>query len=104
MHARSMVRFAQSVLAAALVCAVLAPPQPASAAGYNEERGPNYSRRVVLTFDDCPRTLAAFKEGVDYARKANIGLVIAPTGWCIRRYRDRYGVNLAQYARDRGQY
>jgi peptidoglycan-N-acetylglucosamine deacetylase len=105
MHARTIVRFIVSVLSAAvLACSVLAAAQPASAAGYNEQHGPNHTRRVMLTFDDCPRTLTAFKDVVNYARKKNIGLVIAPTGKCIRKYRDRYGVNLAQYARDRGQY
>jgi len=105
MHARTIVRLLLPVLSAcALACWLLVAAQPAAAAGYNEQRGPNYTSRVMLTFDDCPRSLAAFKEVVNYAKQKNIGLVIAPTGKCIRRYRDRYGVNLAQYARNRGQY
>jgi len=105
MHARAIVRLLLPVLTScALACSLLAAAQPAAAAGYNEKRGPNYTSRVMLTFDDCPRSLAAFKDVVNYAKQKNIGLVIAPTGKCLRKYRDRYGVNLAQYARNRGQY
>jgi peptidoglycan/xylan/chitin deacetylase (PgdA/CDA1 family) len=91
--------------AAALALGLLVPAQPAAAAtAYNVLRGPNYSRRVMLTYDDCPRTLDAFERVVNYAKKKNIGLVIAPTGNCIRSFLDRTGVNIARYARARGQY
>lgn len=106
MRRRTTVRFILSVLsAAALALGLLVPARPASAAvAYNVYRGPNHSRRVMLTYDDCPRTLGAFKSVVNYAKKKNIGLVIAPTGNCIRWFLDRNGVNIAQYARNRGQY
>jgi peptidoglycan-N-acetylglucosamine deacetylase len=106
MRTRTAIRLVLSVLSsAALALAVPVPARPASAAAaYNVYRGPNYSKRVMLTYDDCPRTLGAFKSVINYAKKENIGLVIAPTGNCIRRFLDRDGVNIAQYARDRGQY
>ena len=106
MRTRTTIRFILSILsAAALVLGLLVPAAPAAAAvAYNVCRGPNYSKRVILSYDDCPLTLGAFTSVVNYAKKKNIGLVIAPTGNCIRGYLDGAGINIAQYARDRGQY
>ncbi|MFD1214003.1 polysaccharide deacetylase family protein [Arthrobacter sp. GCM10027362] len=104
MRTRTVVLALSALSAAVLACTLLVPALPAAAAADNPERGPNYSKRVVLSFDDCPRTLTAFKDVIKYAGKKNIGLVIAPTGRCIRKYQDRYGVNIAQYARNHGQY
>ena len=73
-------------------------------ASYNEYRGPNLTSRIVLTFDDCPNSLTAFRQVVSYARHANIGLVIAPTGACYDRYKNSEGVDIAKLARANGQY
>lgn len=75
-------------------------PQTAPKAGsYNIYRGPNYTSRVVLTFDDCPNSLSSFKATVRYAKQAGIGLVLAPTGDCIQS-----GRFSASYARSYGAY
>lgn|GEM_PF-1956627 len=76
-------------------------PKPPSAPLYS---GPNRTSRVVLTFDDCPRTLTEYKAAIDYAASANIGLVLAPTGDCIGSYKSRYGVDLPSLARAKGQW
>lgn len=76
-------------------------PKPPSAP---QSTGPNRTSRVVLTFDDCPRTLSAFTSVMDYAASSNIGLVIAPTGDCLGSFKSRYGVDLAALARAKGQW
>ncbi|MCG2622282.1 polysaccharide deacetylase family protein [Arthrobacter sp. I2-34] len=78
--------------------------QVAFGASYNESRGPNYTSRVILTFDDCPRTLTSFKKVLQYAKKKNDGLVLAPTGDCLQKFRNKHGVDLAKLARSYGQY
>jgi peptidoglycan hydrolase-like protein with peptidoglycan-binding domain len=50
---------------------------------YSVYRGPNTSSRVILSFDDCPTSLSAFKATVVGARNLGIALVLAPTGNCI---------------------
>jgi len=76
-------------------------PKPPSAPLYS---GPNRTSRVVLTFDDCPRTMSEYRSAIDYAASANIGLVLAPTGDCLSSYKSRYGVDLASLARAKGQW
>jgi peptidoglycan/xylan/chitin deacetylase (PgdA/CDA1 family) len=71
---------------------------------YNRLKGPNYTSRVILTFDDCPVSLTALKNMLVYARAYNIGLVLAPTGNCIVAFRSRYGVDIAPLIRSYGQY
>ncbi|MEV7648837.1 polysaccharide deacetylase family protein [Arthrobacter sp. NPDC089319] len=78
--------------------------QAAAAATYDERRGPNYTSRVILTYDGCPTSLTAFKTVLKYAKKKNDGLVLAPTGNCLAKYRERNGVDLAKLARAHGQY
>ncbi|NKX55394.1 polysaccharide deacetylase family protein [Arthrobacter mobilis] len=70
----------------------------------SEARGPNHTSRVVLTYDDCPRTLVSYVKVLDYAKKKNIGLVLAPSGRCLEKYRKNYGTDLAVLARAYGQY
>ncbi|WP_411731806.1 SH3 domain-containing protein [Paeniglutamicibacter sp.] len=69
-----------------------------------QSTGPNRTSRVVLTFDDCPRTLSSFNATIKYAADHNMGLVIAPTGNCLSSFRSRYGVDLAALARAKGQW
>lgn len=88
-----------------LTAGVLAPLSPAAhAATYNINRGPNYTSRVMLTFDDCPRSMSAFKSVMSWAKRTNTGLVVAPTGDCQRKFRLSHGQNLATIARNNGQY
>lgn len=70
----------------------------------HQNSGPNKSRRVVLTFDDCPRTLTSFTAAINYSSSRNIALVLAPTGDCLTSFRHRYGVDLAVLARAKGQW
>lgn len=72
---------------------------PAEAAKYDVSSGPNTSKRVILTYDDCPRSLKAFKRTVRAAEKLNVGLALFPTGACIRA-----GKFDAAYARRHGHY
>ncbi|MFL4476387.1 SH3 domain-containing protein [Paeniglutamicibacter sp. MACA_103] len=69
-----------------------------------QSTGPNRTSRVVLTFDDCPRTLSSFNAAIKYAADHNIGMVLAPTGNCLSSFRARYGVDLASLARAKGQW
>jgi peptidoglycan/xylan/chitin deacetylase (PgdA/CDA1 family) len=87
-----------------LAAGLVAGTQAASAAPYDERRGPNYTNRVILTYDGCPTSLTAFKTVLKYAKKKNVGLVLAPTGRCLAKYRERNGVDLARSARTYGQY
>lgn len=66
---------------------------------YYRTYGPNYTSRIILTYDDCPKSLTAMKTMVRYAKSINVGLVLAPTGDCIRAGRFD-----AAYARAYGQY
>lgn len=70
----------------------------------HQNRGPNKTSRVVLTYDDCPRTLSSFTSAINYASKSNIGLVLAPTGDCLVSFKHRYGLDLAALARAKGQW
>lgn len=67
--------------------------------GYWYRTGPNTSRRVALTFDDCPRSLAAFKKVVVGAERLGIGMMLFPTGVCVQS-----GRFSAPFARAHGHY
>lgn len=66
---------------------------------YSTSRGPNTSSRVILTYDDCPKSYTAFKSAVLGAESLGIALVLAPTGNCIST-----GRFSASYARQHGHY
>lgn len=51
---------------------------------YSIQRGPNTTNRVILSYDDCPTSLSAFKATVLAAEAANVGLALLPTGDCLR--------------------
>jgi peptidoglycan-N-acetylglucosamine deacetylase len=84
----------QPVLAEAAPAAIAARAKP-----YSTSRGPNTSPFAVLSFDDCPRSAAAFRRVVLQAEQLNIALVLFPTGQCIRAGR----FNVA-FARRHGHY
>lgn len=77
------------------------PPQtPSPPTGtYDERRGPNWTNRVTLTFDDCPKSMAAFRTTVQAAQELGIALALFPTGNCITA-----GDFDVAYARARGHY
>ncbi|QIK73102.1 polysaccharide deacetylase family protein [Propioniciclava coleopterorum] len=66
---------------------------------YTTGRGPNLSGRVVLSYDDCPTSLAAFTTMVRAARDQGVALVLFPTGQCVSAGRVDVG-----YARSLGHY
>ncbi|MFT4295769.1 MAG: polysaccharide deacetylase family protein [Micropruina sp.] len=67
--------------------------------GYRFRYGPNHTTRVVLSFDDCPRSLAEEHTVLAGAAQLGIGLMLFPTGNCIRS-----GHFDAGYARSQGHY
>ncbi|MFF5792160.1 polysaccharide deacetylase family protein [Paeniglutamicibacter sp. NPDC012692] len=71
---------------------------------FNQNRGPNRTKRVVLTYDDCPLNLKGYKSVLGFAERSNIGLVIAPTGKCLKKFKKKYGVDIAAIARAKGQW
>ena len=66
---------------------------------YSIHSGPNTSSRVVLSFDDCPKSYSAFQSAVLGAQSLGIALVLAPTGNCIST-----GRFSSSYARSHGHY
>lgn len=66
---------------------------------YPRSTGPNRSSRVVLSYDDCPTSLAAFHSTVLAAQRLGIALVLFPTGSCITSGRFD-----AAYARSHGHF
>jgi len=70
---------------------------------YNIFRGPNTTKRVVLTFDDCPKSVKKFKTAVTYAVKHDIGLVLFPIGGkqCVAKLK-AHGFDLVAFARKQG--
>lgn len=68
-------------------------------ARYPRSTGPNRTGRVVLSFDDCPASLAAFQSAVAGAERLGIALVLFPTGQCLQS-----GRFSPSYARSHGAY
>lgn len=66
---------------------------------YSISHGPNRSNYVVLSFDDCPKSLDAFKQVVLGAEQLGIALSLQPTGQCLQS-----GTFDAAYARAHGHY
>lgn len=73
-------------------------PAYTSSTEYISKRGPNRTNRIVLSFDDCPKSYASFKSMVDAAAAARVTIVLAPTGQC------QAGATFSSsYARSKGQ-
>ncbi|HET6968311.1 MAG TPA: peptidoglycan-binding protein [Ornithinibacter sp.] len=66
---------------------------------YSIRSGPNRTSRVILSYDDCPKSYAAFQAAVLGAQQLGIALVLAPTGSCLST--GRFSV---AYARAHGHY
>lgn len=73
--------------------------KPPTRTGYSYTYGPIKSRRVALTFDDCPRSMTAFRRVVLGAEKLDVALMLFPTGNCVTA-----GRFSASYARAHGHY
>ncbi len=73
--------------------------KPPKRKGYSIRYGPNRTARVALTFDDCPRSLAEEKEVLRGATDLGIGLMLFPTGSCIRSktFDPEFARNLGHY-------
>lgn len=77
----------------------LTPQEPPAPANYSTSKGPNSTNRVTLTYDDCPKSMSAFRTTVQEAKAAGIALALLPTGNCISS-----GKFDAPYARSQGHY
>lgn len=66
---------------------------------YSVSRGPNRTSKVMLTFDDCPKSYSSFQATVLAAEKLGIRLALFPYGDC----RD-WGLISYSYARAHGHY
>jgi peptidoglycan/xylan/chitin deacetylase (PgdA/CDA1 family) len=73
-------------------------PQP-----WNVGRGPNWTDRVLLTYDDCIADPDRLIEVLDHATNLDIGLLIFPHGNCWQMY-NRWGLDLNQIIRERGHW
>lgn len=73
-------------------------PAYTSAAQYIAYRGPNHTSKIMLTFDDCPKSYASFKSMVDAAAAQRVTIVLAATGQC-----QKGSTFNASYARSKGQ-
>lgn len=76
----------------------------ASVQEFDQYRGPNHTKRVILTYDDCPLNLKDFQRVLDYVARQNIALVLAPTGNCLKKFKKKHGVDVASMARAKGQW
>lgn len=66
---------------------------------YSISQGPNRSSYVMLSFDDCPKSLDAFKQTVLGAERLGIALALLPNGGCLQAGRFD-----AAFARAHGHY
>jgi peptidoglycan/xylan/chitin deacetylase (PgdA/CDA1 family) len=66
---------------------------------YSVSRGPNRTSKVMLTFDDCPKSYSSFQSAVLAAERLGIRLALFPYGEC----RD-WGLISFSYARAHGHY
>lgn len=76
------------------------PALPVPSRSYDVFRGPNYTDRVVLTYDDCPKSRQQLLATVKAAKAHDIGLVLAPTGNCL----EELGADIVDVMREHGQY
>lgn len=74
-------------------------PTPPPAGSYNLFSGPNTSNRVILTFDDCPKSLSSFRTTVKAIADLGVSVGLFPTGDCVSAGRFD-----AAYARSLGHY
>ena len=68
------------------------------------ERGPNWTDRVLLTYDDCMSDPDRFIAVLDHATDIGVGLLIFPTGNCVLMFRNLWDLDLLQIIRERGHW
>lgn len=94
-----MKRILGAAAATAMVIGLgVATPQ-AQADGYDIRKGPNTSNKVILTYDDCPKSVSSFRSTIAAATKMGVAIAVFPTGDCISAGRIDVG-----YARSMGHY
>ncbi|MGZ4664851.1 MAG: peptidoglycan-binding protein [Frankiaceae bacterium] len=71
---------------------------------YNRYYGPNYTSRVLLSFDDCPLTLTQLDNALNWLAANNVGAMLFPTGNCVSSFQARYGIDITALMRAHGQY
>ena len=80
-------------------------PEPVwEALPWNIDRGPNWTDRVLLTYDDCVANPEKFIQVLDHAAALNIGLLLFPTGNCVTMFQNHFGIDLPAAIRDRGHW
>lgn len=70
---------------------------------WDSDRGPNWTDRILLTFDDCITDAERFIEVLDHATYLDIGLMIFPHGNCLTIYANN-GLDFEQLVRERGHW
>lgn len=68
---------------------------------WDEFTGPNTSSRILLTFDDCPKSVDSFKAAIDYVHEEGIGILIFPNTECVQNFAAK-DFDMVTYARERG--
>lgn len=68
-------------------------------AGAGVPGGPNTTERVVLTYDDCPKSAQKFRETVVGAEKLGVRIVIFALGTCVKA-----GLVDVDFAREHGHF
>lgn len=67
--------------------------------GSGHSSGPNTTDRIVLTYDDCPTSLDAFKKTVTGVEALGVRIVLFPLGNCIQK-----GTFDVDFARQHGMF
>lgn len=105
------IRVVIAAIASWIMALTLAVPANAGWSVHDRYYGPQTGRsdhRVILTYDDCParslRGLNNYKATIHTAMRMNVAITIAPTGICRDYFKQRFGINISDYARYRGQY
>lgn len=88
----------------AILLAAVSLAAAGDARAYSSLSGPNDTGRVVLSYDDCPDSYSLYANVLRWASNNGVGLVLAPTGDCVRSFKSSRGVDIAALARRRGHY
>ena len=93
-----LARFCISI-GATLALLLAMSPTPTASADYSISRGPNTSNRVILTFDDCPKSLSSFKSTLKAFKNLGVRVALFPTGDCInaKRFDVGYALSMGHY-------
>ncbi len=84
--------------------AVAASRSSTASGPYDKYHGPNYTSRVLLSFDDCPKNQVQLGNVLNWLTANNVGVMMFPTGNCVGSFAKRYKVNITLQMRAHGQY